>query len=89
MQSGGVLGIKKRRIGNLSKGEYFVGKITNRMEASFVPLALALPNPKRKSVRLVPETVSKRKERSGIPRSAGSFSLYSRYAQCLMRYVIF
>jgi len=29
---------------------------------------LELPDPTRKSVRLVPETVSRRKERSGIPR---------------------
>jgi len=38
------------------------------MEAPFIPSRLELPNPARKSVRLVPETVSKRKERSGIPR---------------------
>jgi len=52
MQSGGVLGIKKRRIGNLSKGEYFVGKITHRMEAPFVPLALELPISTQKPVEI-------------------------------------
>ncbi len=66
MESGGDLGIKKKKDGEtFLKG--IVGRITYGTEGLFVPLALALPNPTRKSVRLVPKTVSKKRERSGIP----------------------
>jgi hypothetical protein len=48
---------KKEGLENLSKGEYFGRKITHRMEAPFVPLALQLPNPIRKTqTRFTPET---------------------------------
>jgi len=48
---------KKEGWENLYKEEYFGGKITYRMEGLFVPLALALPNPIRKTqTRFTPET---------------------------------
>jgi len=59
---------KKEVWGSLSKEEYFGGRIIYRMEALLILLALELPNPKRKSVQLVPERPSKTEERSGIPR---------------------
>jgi hypothetical protein len=58
MQSGGDLGIKKKKDWKtFRKG--IGGRITYGTEGLFVPLALELPNLIRKSVRLVPETVSK------------------------------
>jgi len=46
------------------------------MEAPFVPLALELPISTQKPVVSIVElTVSKRKERNGIPRGAGLSSL--------------
>jgi hypothetical protein len=40
MQSGGDLGIKKEGWGNLSKEDYFGGKIAHRNEALFVSFRL-------------------------------------------------
>jgi len=56
MQSGSGLGIKKEEWRNLSKR--IAWRITHGTEGLFVPLALELPNPIRKSVRLVPETTT-------------------------------